>query len=137
MHLRAAVVNKVNGCFEITFLKPIAHLKNMDEAWFEKGQWHETHYADYHASLPRAESCLFANKGEKEPFFTNCPTSSDYADFHGRHDFWYKLDARGLKVANKGGVSENVYVALMLTKEEFLKINPDVDFSLFDMSTCF
>lgn len=134
LYSRKAIVNKVHGCFEITFLKPIAYQKDLSEAWKERCLWHQMYYTSYPANFPRAESCLFANAGEKKPLFTSCHTSSDYTDYHGRRDFWYMIDSQGQKVAYRGGVLENVYISILLTHDEFFRINPWADISPYGMS---
>ena len=92
--------------------------------------------SSYKASLPRLESCINANKGHSKPLFFSCYTASDSTDSHGRRDFWYALDEKGHKCRGTNAVVENVYVALLLTKEEFLSINPDIHFEDYDMSEC-
>ena len=136
LHNRKAVVNIVNGCFEITFLNPIAYAKDLSDAWRAKGDWHRRYYTSYPASLPRAESCLFANEAQKEPFFKSCHTSSSSSDYHGRCDFWYMIDDDGQKVRDAGDVLENVYVSILLTHDEFFRINPWADISPYGLSRC-
>jgi len=132
----AAIVNLVNGCVEIAFIKPIAHHQNIAGSWCEKGKWNMRCASSYKASLPRLESCINANKGHSKPLFFSCYTASDSTDSHGRRDFWYALDEKGHKCRGTNAVVENVYVALLLTKEEFLSINPDIHFEDYDMSEC-
>ena len=132
---RKAIVNKVNGCCEITFLEPIACQQSFGEAWKVKGSWGDCHYPQYAISLPRAESLLFANKGN-ERLFTNCYTSSNYTDFHGRIDSWYMIDEDGERETVKGNKLADVYVALRVSTEEFFRLNPGVDLSKYQMSVC-
>ena len=134
---RKAIVNIVNGNFEITFLKPIAHQKNISEAWIERGEWHQRFHTNYPAFLPRAASCVSANLNENEPLFKNCHTSSSSTDFHGRVDHWYMIDSQGHSVPDCGKALENVYVSIWLTKDQFFMINPNVDLSRFLLSQSF
>ena len=134
---RKAIVNMVNGCIEVTFLKPIAYHKNLSDAWKARGEWQRMYFKHYSANLPRAESCLFANIGEKDLLFKSCYTSSDHTDYHGRRDYWYMIDECGQKVASKGEILENVYVSVLLKQEEFFSINPNVDLSRYSISQCF
>jgi len=137
LRMRKAIVNIVNGCIEITFLKPIAHNKSQTDAWKEKGRWGEKYYSSYKASLPRAESLIFANLQEKNIVFKNCPTSTDIIDWHGRLDYQKMIDSSGNAVKPTGDVFENIYGSIILTKEEFFKINPSVNLSEFLISKCF
>ena len=136
LYSRKAIVNKVHGCFEITFLKPIAFAKDLSGAWHAKGEWNSRYYTSYKASLPRAESCIFANAEQKEPLFKSCHTSSSSSDYHGRRNCWYMLDADGQKARDTGGVLENVYVSILLTHDEFFRINPWADISPYGLSQC-
>lgn len=133
---RKAIVNIVNGCFEITFLKPIAHQKDFSEAWIARGEWHQMYYTSYPAFLPRAASCVTANRGEKELLFKNCQTSSSIVDPHGRVDTWYFIDEEGRSMPGHGQTLENVYVSIWLTKEQFFMINPELDISRYFLSQC-
>jgi len=134
LYSRKAIVNKVRGYFEITFLKPIAHKKDLSEAWKERCLWHQMYHTSYPAYFPRVESCLFANEDEKSPLFKSCYTSSDYTDYHGRRDFWYIIDSQGTETAYRGGVLENVYISILLTHDEFFRINPWADISPYGFS---
>ena len=133
---RKAIVNKVNGCCEITFLEPIARDQSFGESWDLKFRWSSLYYPEYGSSLPRAESLLFANKGN-ERLFTNCYTSSNYTDPHGRIDSWYMIDANGERQTVNGKELADVYVALRISTEEFSRLNPDVDLSKYQMSVCY
>lgn len=137
LRMRKAIVNIVNGCIEITFLKPIAHQKNQGAAWKEKGMWGLKYYPSYKSSLPRAESLVFANSDEQKLVFKNCHTSTEITDWHGRTDGGRKIDDEGRAVSSRGEVLENVYVSIILTKEEFFRLNPAVDLRKFAMSECF
>lgn len=129
---RKAIVVYVDGRIEVTFIEPVAHFKNLEEAWVAKGRWVRTHnrYQQHQNrfSLPSAESLLSANAAEDKLLFHSCHTSSSSDDWHGRTDFWYMLDAKGKKMPDYGEVLENVYVALRLTPAEFSVINPAVNF---------
>ena len=90
-----AVVNLTNGRVEILFLLPVAHNKDIDETWKEQKFWAERKYAKYISGPPTAQTCRLANEGFLKPIVSNCYTSSDCEDYHGRRDFWYAIDANG------------------------------------------
>ena len=137
LRMRKAIVNIVNGCVEITFLEPIAHNKSRGDAWKERAAWGLKYYPSYRSILPRAESMVYANLGEKTVLFKNCYTSTDKTDWHGRVDYSKMIDSSGKAVRLNGEVLENVYAAILITKEEFLRINPHVDLAQFSMSVCY
>ncbi len=134
--LQKAIVNKVNGCFEITFFEPIGFCKARSGSWEVKAHWRKKNYPQYYAILPRAESLLFANEGGKL-IFRSCPTSSTYTDHHGRIDFRYKIDSQGNSSKDCGEMHDNVYGALLLTLHQFQELNPSVDVENYEMSVCY
>ena len=95
------------------------------------------YYPSYKSSLPRAESLVFANSGEEKIVFKSCHTSTERTDWHGRVDCWKKIDEEGRIASSRGEVLENVYASVILTKEEFLRLNPSVDIRGFALSECF
>ncbi len=123
---KKAIVNMVNGNFEIAFLEPIGKCKDVSEAWHLRYDWIKKYYGHYTSSsrLPRIETCLLANNAEKNPPFLNCFTSSDKTDPHGRRDCWYSLDDEGNEVPERGSQKRNVHVSIVLTPNEFFRINP-------------
>ena len=112
---------------EITFFNPIGHFATWYQSNKMQKAWGEEHYPQYHSFLPSDDICnLIRNFTDKK--FDNCWTRS-YED-----DGWPQY--RKYPVILKDGVMflgndereiQNVYVSLVLTKEEFLKINPNID----------
>ncbi len=133
--LQKAIVNKVNGCFEITFFEPIGFCKARPGSLEAKAEWCEKNYPQYYAGLPRAESLLFANEGKL--IFKSCCTSSNFTDYHGRIDYWYKIDSQGNSSMDCGEMHDNVYGALLLTLHQFQELNPSVDVEKYEMSVCY
>lgn len=108
----------------IAFFEPIANNKTLMEQYDIKEQWRQKHYPMYHATLISRVFCNIADNCLLD-VFTNCWTRNSEDDGYPTY--------RGYRVAspyNKFSYEEqvpNVYVSLVMTEEDFLKINPEID----------
>ena len=135
-----AIVNRVAGMLEIAFLEPVAEDCKIDRVDVVC-RWCQKNLADYEnfrrCTLPHAETCLLANAGLSAPKFSNCLTSSQQTDRDGRVHGWDALDEKGRLADIDLNTKGNVYAAVIVTEEYFLKINPDVDFQNYKFSEHF
>lgn len=114
---------------EIIFLDPIGHRCNRYESFNLKKIWGKKNYPQYHSVLPSENICRLIRK-ETNQKIDNCWTRS--YDYDGgpqfrKHGIIFK-DGDGY-LSYEDYVADNVFVSLVLTKEEFLKINPDIKLS--------
>lgn len=127
---QAAIVNKHNEFVEIAFVKPIAHDEDIDGSYLKKGKWHQHNYPyTGSAKLPSAEICILANHCSPKPIFSNCWTSSFVCNKQGQIEEWYMVDQLGnINLENCGFIAKNVFASIIISTEEFIKINPKVNF---------
>jgi hypothetical protein len=110
---------------EITFLKPIGHSATLHQSDECLKAWKNEHYPQYNSFLPSEDICrLISRKLRKE--FNNCWTRSDSNDDYPTYRYYPILFKDGIMyLADSSNIAENVYPSLVLTKEEFLEINPN------------
>lgn len=135
-----AIVNRVAGLLEIAFFTPVARHRKIDAKHLAVAWCHQA-FPDYklfrQCTLPHAETCVLANRHALRPKFKNCLTSTQQHDISGRVRSWDTIDEKGLRrdipLTSKG----NIYAAIIVTEEYFLKINPEVDLKEYTFSKQF
>jgi hypothetical protein len=108
---------------EISFFKPIEHNLNYRQSQEAVEKYQKTHYPQYHAFLP-SETIYNLRPTNKK--FDSCWTRS-YED-DGYPNYRYHpifLKDEDIYLGNGDEIAQSVYFSLVLTKEEFLKINPN------------
>ena len=121
------IVNIVNYNMEILILKPIAHDADMNQSWYKVGEFKlKKKRSRYTYRLPSLSTCYLANRDEHPIPVCSCYTGTDITDHHGRIDGWYALNDEAKSVVGRK-VMKNVYAAIVMTKKEFLDINPGID----------
>ncbi len=112
---------------EITFLEPIDHNASLRESDKLQKAWKEKHYPQYHSFLPSKKLCNLINARSKRKI-DNCWTRS-YGDDDYPAYRYFPIAMQDGNVFFDYSLSKakNVFVSLVLTKEEFLAINPNVE----------
>ena len=106
----------------VAFFKPIAKDKTLQEILKIKENWQKEHYPMYHTSLISRTFCKIADTCLLD-VFTHCWTRS--ADDDGYPCYrQYRVCYPYCEYNNEDTVP-NVYVSLVMTEEDFLKINPN------------
>lgn len=108
----------------VAFFEPIANNKTLVEQRDLKEQWQQKHYPMYHATLISRVFCNIADNCLLN-VFTNCWTRSSEDDGYPTYRS-YRVAAPYNKFSYEEPVP-NVYVSLVMTEEDFLKINPEID----------
>lgn len=121
--------NRFKKIIEITFFEPIGYNLNQPQSYDAIKKWQEKNYPNYQAFLPSEKICsLIRLKTNKK--FDNCWTRSSGNDGPPRHRYYpIVLEDGTFYLGNWEEKAENTYPSLVLTKEEFLKINPDIKLS--------
>lgn len=110
---------------EITFFEPIGYHATLNISHKLQKDWAKKNYPQYHSFLPSETICgliraLTARK------FDNCWTRSYDDDGYPMYRYYPVILKDGtMYLGNSSTFAENVYASLVLTKEEFLKINPN------------
>ena len=127
---QVAIVNILSGQIEIAFLRPIAKNQLLCDSQSKIYLWGKEVYPMYsNVSAPHVQTCLLANKNEKTLVFRSCCTCTQELDFDGRVRFWTALDQKGRQIsADSMDRIENIYPAILLSKEDLLLINPSISF---------
>ena len=82
-------------------------------------------YLDFRA--PHVQTCLLSNKDRKRLVFKSCCTCTQELDFEGRVRSWTALNQKGRQISvNLSDNVENIYPTILLSKEDFLSINPSI-----------
>lgn len=125
---QVAIVNVISGWIEIAFLRPIARNQLLSSGQYKIYLWGKKNYPEYmDFRAPHVQTCLLANKDKKKPVFKSCGTRTQELDFDGRVRSWTALDRNGRQVsADLSDKIGNIYPAILLSKEDFLAINPSV-----------
>lgn len=125
-----AIVNRVAGMLEIAFFTPVGRnrridAKNLVVTWCKK--MFPDHALFRQCTFPHSQTCLLANTNTFQPKFKNCLTSTQQKDWNGHVASWDAIDAKGRICDMSPQAKGNVYAAIIVTEEYFLKINPDID----------
>ena len=116
-------LNTYQKLVNIAFFAPIAKDKTWQEILKIKEKWQKEHYPMYHVSLISHVFCNIANLCLLD-VFTHCWTRSagdDGYPTYRQHRVCYPYG----EYSYDDTVS-NVYISLVMTEEDFLKINPDI-----------
>ena len=127
---QVAIVNVLSGQIEIAFLQPIAKNQLLRDSQSKIYLWGKKMYPTYsNVRAPHVRTCLLANEDEKILVFKSCCTSTQELDFDGRVRSWTALDQKGRQISvDLLDNIENIYPAILLSKEDFLSINPSISF---------
>lgn len=108
----------------IAFLEPIGHNASLDESLAMHKQWRGRNYPQYNSTLI---SLLFYRTAQRCGLtsFKDCWSRSMYNEGYPQYRA-YTMPASPLDAAY-GEKLPNVYASLVMTKEEFELLNPDVD----------
>ena len=108
----------------IAFLEPIGHDASLDESLAMHKQWQSKNYPQYHSTLI---SLLFYRTAQRCGLtsFKDCWSRSMCNEGYPQYRA-YTMPASPLDVECDKKLP-NVYASLVMTKEEFEKINPDMD----------
>ena len=125
---QVAIVNVVAGKVEIAFLQPIAKKQLLSRGQYNICLWGKKNYPKYlNFRAPHVRTCLLGNKDEQTLAFTSCCTCTQELDFDGRVRSWTALDQKGKQISvDRSDEIENIYPAILLSKEDFLSINPSI-----------
>ena len=118
--------NKFKKNVEITFLNPIGHFASLLKSEDIQKAWKEKNYPKYYSTLPSETMCRLIRRQVRREF-DNCWTRSyddDGWPCYRNHPIF--LHEGTMFLADGSDVAQNVYVSLVLTKEEFMEINPDI-----------
>lgn len=119
--------NRYKKVVEITFLKPIGHFATLHESIKIQMAWKNEHYPQYNSFLPSRDICKLIRRKVSEEF-NNCWTRSYDNDGYPTYRYYTVLLEDGtMYLANGSHIAQNVYPSLVLTKEDFLKINPNAE----------
>jgi len=124
-HIRG-LVHQTQNKMEILILKPIAHDKNLSEAWAIMMDWGRRMYAGKSYNFPSVNACLLANYLEQEPRIVSCYTSTTVKDRNNSFDHLKAIDYTGGVFITEERL-KNVYIAVTLTHDVFYQINPWFD----------
>ncbi len=116
-------LNTYQKLVNVAFFAPIAKDKTWQEILKIKEKWQKEHYPMYHVSLISHVFCNIANLCLLD-VFTHCWTRSAKDDGYPCYR-QYRVCYPYAEYSYDDAVS-NVYVSLVMTEEDFLKINPDV-----------
>jgi hypothetical protein len=112
---------------EITFFEPIGHDANLKASVKLQSNWQKENYPSYQSFLPSEDMCklIMATTHRK---FDNCWTRTYEDDGWPSYRYFPVLIKDGTSyLSDCSFVADNVYVSLVLTKEQFLEINPEVN----------
>ena len=116
---------RFNKIVEITFFAPIGHGANIIQSNKLQKKWKDEHYPQYDSSLPSETICRQIHVKTYRKF-DNCWTRSYDNDGYPQYRNYPVLLKDGSFYLGDGDeIATNVYFSLILTKEEFLKINPN------------
>lgn len=107
----------------ITFLKPIGHYQSLYESLKLQKKWQEHNYPQYHSTLVSKIFCKFIER-YRLLYFDECWTRSRYNE--GYPQYRTHPEAFGFYGVDAEDKLPNVYVSLVMTKEDFIKINSDI-----------
>lgn len=112
------------GFINIAFLEPIGHDATLRESILLTQEWLKTHYPQYHATLI---SCFFSVLAEKCGLdaFYDCWLREFESDGWPQYRNYPTSACR--RIVEGYEKQPNVYASLVMTKEEFEKLNPDVN----------
>ena len=115
--------NRFKKIVEITFFDPIDHFANLIKSNKLQKNWCQKHYPQYHSFLPSETICKLIN-AKTNKNFDNCWTrTSDNDGYPMCRNYPVMIKDGRFYLGDTFGIVKNVYVSLVLTKEEFLKIN--------------
>ena len=130
---QVGIVNLIMGKIEIAFFSVVATNQDFSRCTKKANKWITDNYSfAQRGMLPRSETIQLANKGERNPYFTSCCTSTQLVDYYNRVRVFDAIDEKGhASKTISGGNVENVYAALQMSVEEFKAINPDIDLNAY------
>ena len=129
MYAAKGIVHTIGSKMEIVMLKPIAHDGTLSQAWGAVMDYGRRMYAGKSVNFPSLDGCLLANYCEKTPLIVQCYTSTTITN-RGKKDSWLCIDADGRECAEQK-CSQNIYIAVTLSHDEFYQINPWFDLGPF------
>lgn len=110
---------------EIMFLEPVGHKANWVESYKLIKEWSKEHYPQYHSFLPSRKICYLGIKMFQK--IDNCwtrTTDSGWPEYRNRP----VIMENGCDYLDHADtIVDNVFISLVLTKDEFLKINPNIE----------
>ncbi len=118
-------LNVYGKLVNIAFLQPIAHNKLFREHSELVEQWNAEHYPEYHSTLISERFHKLAKKFCLDTFndcWTRSYESEGYPTYRN-----YLVSASSKRYDVFETVVPNVYVSLVMTEDDFLKINPDIN----------
>ena len=107
----------------IAFFEPIGHNKSLSESIELQKQWRERNYPQYHATLISYVFCQNAKK-YGTTCFDKCWTRSRYDEGYPEYRT-HPIAAWPVEIDVKEKLP-NVYVSLVMRREDFTRLNPDV-----------
>ncbi|MBR3501485.1 MAG: hypothetical protein IKO06_01105 [Alphaproteobacteria bacterium] len=128
-----AIVNYINGMIEIAFFEPVATNQELIVGPKFASEWAKKMYPSAkRALLPSVETMILANSEEKQPLFKDCCSSTQEYDIDGRVCGFDCLDEKGHCVgAFSTGIIKNIYAAIRISVDDFLKTNPGFTLDLY------
>ena len=111
---------------EIMFLDAIGHKANWSESNKLTKEWAKEYYPQYQSFLPSKQICYLA-KRKTDRTIDNCWTRTHGNDGYPQYRYSPIIIEDGIcYLCQSTSIADNVFISLVMTKEEFLKINPDI-----------
>ena len=108
----------------IAFFEPIAKDKNFNESFNVVREWQKEHYPNHYATLI-SEWFYECSYNAGVDWFGPCWTRSRWDE--GYPQYRSHSLAVGTNTTDEDEKLPNVYVSLVMSKERFLKLNPDAN----------